>query len=299
MTEASNAESTAPLLNLPDAGVIRAEADAFLKRLADRDPALMSDFKARRDLVAGTFLQSWPQSLTELSIPQVGLELTDQERKCLLGAMMARDGDEPDDPAPIRAGLDALKARLEPLIAQFPEGAFVRLGSRSPKDSWMGIGEGFRVTDAERAVMLLLDSMERIADDLSQDDYAGASSWIFVRAWRDMPKWSEFRCFMKARRLVAVTQYDCEKNKSFPEIVENAAAIGKAIKDYFEIRFRDACHLEDVVFDVFVTGSAADGFTATLLEINPYAPNLTYSGAFHWREIIETESTGETLFRYF
>lgn len=288
----------AKLLNLPDAGVIRAEADAFLKRLADRDPALMADYKARRDRVAGTFLQNWPQALVELSIPQAAIELTDQERKGLLGALMARDGDEPDDPAPIRAGLDALKARLETLITSFPEGAFVRLGSRSPKDSWTGIGEGFRVTNAERAVMLLLDSMERIADDLSQDDYAGASSWIFVRAWREMPKWSEFRCFMKARRLVAVTQYDCEKEKSFPEIRENAPAIGQAIRGFFETRFRDACHLEDVVFDVFVTQDA-DGFQATLLEINPYASNLTYSGAFDWSEIVETESSSETLFRYF
>lgn len=288
------------LLNLPDADVIRAEADAFLKRLADRDPELMAEYKARRDRVAGTFLQNWPQGLVELSIPQVAIELTGEERKAMLDALIARDSEEePENPQAIRAGLDALKARLEPLIASFPEGAFVRLGSRSPKDSWMGIGEGFRVTDAQRAIYLFLDSMERIADDLSQDDYAGAASWIFVRAWREMPKGSEFRCFVKARRLVAVSQYDCEKEISYPEITANAAAIGKAIKDFFESRFRDACHLEDVVFDVFVTGSAAEGFAATLLEINPYAPNLTYSGAFDWREIIDTEATGETLFRYY
>ena len=107
----------------------------------------------------------------------------------------------------------------------FPRGAFVRLGSRSPKDSWKGHREGFRVLPGTDPLRFILDASERMHEDVMlalQHDYTPT---IFVRQWVTIPRWSEFRCFMQGRKLVGISQYDYLEGKTFAEILRDPDVI--------------------------------------------------------------------------
>ena len=92
-------------------------------RLWDR-----ADFEAFRP----TFLESWPADLAALAPPQTGFALPPDDALALLQTRplwrFRLTAEEP-------AGLHRLAGALEPLIAASPSGAFLRLGSGSPKDS--------------------------------------------------------------------------------------------------------------------------------------------------------------------
>jgi hypothetical protein len=231
-----------------------------------------------------------------LSIPTFGFAMSEDEREALINANYESAGDAIADPAAMARGLESLKSRLQPLFANLPEGAFVRLGSRSPKDSWAGFQLGFKVKSAEDAVFVLTGSSERMMEDLTRDRLAGVPTHVFLRAWRDIPAWAEFRCFMKARRLVATGQYDCMEQVSHPEIAARENTIQSAILAFFLTKFRDAAPLDDLVFDVFMVPNDKGTLDVVLLEINPFNPVLTYPGAFNWSEVLTHD--GPALFRY-
>ncbi|MGH9631898.1 MAG: hypothetical protein ACRD7E_26635 [Bryobacteraceae bacterium] len=232
-----------------------------------------------------TYLESWPAALSDLSIPQVEVQLTLEEASAL-GSNIIELFEAFGEPA--GRDISGIRERVDRAIRQFPNGAFVRLGSRSPKDSWRGLREGFRCCDGEKAVGLLTDCSERIADDLQLAIAENYKPRIFVREWQDIPEWSEFRCFMKDRRLVGISQYNYLKKRCFPEIEVQADYLRMAIEDFFE-RFRTACHLDTVIFDVFIkqqvcllaktVGSCF--WQVKLIEINPFF-DLTDPCLFRW-----------------
>lgn len=224
-------------------------------------------------LARPTYIENWPASLCRLSLAQADVPLSRDEARALgaeileLGEMLAEVFGQPN-PA-LFAGLTA---RVDAAVRRFPKGAFVRLGSRSPKDSWLGAREGFRCKDGAKAITLLTDCSERVAEDLALALGQGYLPHIFVREWVDIPPWAEFRCFMRQRRLVGVSQYQYLQGAVFPEIAKWASDIEWAIRDVWFPGFRDACHLDDVVFDVFVRrrgrGNESE-WEVRLLEINP------------------------------
>jgi len=72
---------------------------------------------------------------------------------------------------------------------------------------------------------------------------------------------------MVDRELVGVSQYNYLDGKAHPEIVDHPQKIRATITEFFPI-FRNACHLDNVVFDVVIT---IVGNAPVLLEINPAA----------------------------
>jgi hypothetical protein len=238
---------------------------------------------ARRYLpyVVDTYIENWPPQLAALSVPQTDLPLSRVEHLALLGTLLcAMDGPDADltQLAPslttgdVEQGTASLHARITAALQHYPAGAFVRLGSRSPKDSYVGMDEGFQVTDADQALLLIATSMERMWDDLIRGWRAGYPMHIFVRHWIAIPAWGEFRCMMVGRELVGISQANWMGGQRFPEIIENEAALRSLIAAWFPV-FRDACHLPDAVLDIAVT---ALGANPILIEINP-APRLNLS----------------------
>jgi hypothetical protein len=212
-----------------------------------------------------TYIENWPQPLAEISIPTELVSLSREDVSALINTFEVANGDGD----PVEVDLSGLMETLQSAIDKFPNGAFVRLGSRSPKDSWTGHRKGFRVTTAQEALELLIDS-ERVWDDLVQFKNLELNAYIAVREWLEIPMSMEFRCFMRAGELVGISQYDYTKGDRFPEVVEKHDAIKGAIEAFFP-SFAEACHLDSVVFDVFIRDERGDGeLTARLLEINPF-----------------------------
>jgi hypothetical protein len=221
----------------------------------------------RRD--SPTFLENWPPALAVLSFRQVSVPLSRREAEAFSALFLARDGD-PEDPVddwfvPV---LDGVRARLDDAVSAFPAGAFVRLGSRSPKDDWDIRSDGSaKVRDGAHAMRRLTGSLERIPDDIGVALKAGYSPTIFVREWADLPAWSEFRCFVDQAGVYAVSQYDYVDGAVHPEIAGRADEILERIALFVDKRVLPVLHVAPVVVDVaFRSGDVED---PVLVEINP------------------------------
>jgi len=235
-------------------------------------------------LARPTYIENWPAALCRLSLAQADVPLTGPETRAL-GAGIAEWGGMADFGSHDPALLATVEARVDAAVRRFPRGAFVRLGSRSPKDSWVGAREGFRCEDGAKAIQLLTDASERVAEDLALALRRHYLPHIFVREWVDIPPWAEFRCFMRQRRLVGISQYQYLEGAVFPEIAKWASGIEWAIRDGWFPGFLAASHLADVVFDVFVRrrgrGSESE-WEVRLVEINPFY-EWTDPCLFDWR----------------
>lgn len=238
------------------------------------------------DLVKHTYLENWPAALCSLSLAQIDIPLSREEAV----ALMDCNGEFGTFQQESVRVVEEIRGRVEAQLTKFPKGAFLRLGSRSPKDSWLA-HEGMRTVYGECPLRFLLDSSERIQDDLSlavQNDY---TPHLFLREWVDIPKWAEFRCFMQERKLVGISQYHY-LDGAFDEILDDPSYIQWAIERFFP-DFCSASHLDSVVFDVFLRVKTKQNQRSTevrLLEINPFF-ELTDPCLFKWGEM-----SGQFLF---
>ena len=245
------------------------------------------------DLVKPTYIESWPEDLAALSMAQSGIPLTQDEMDCLghangeyAGVYASVRGDLRDQDKHAVA-YKQLADRVAAKVASYPAGAFVRLGSRSPKDSWTGHREGFK-TLASDPLRLLTDSSERINDDLLMAHYNGYLPWIWVRQWLTINPWNEFRCFQHRGRLVGISQYG--RKPHYPAIQTHAVSIEWAIRTFHSQKFAPVCHLRDVVFDLAVfmrifkdeNGIATTVSEVKLIEINPFF-EMTDPILFTWK----------------
>lgn len=231
------------------------------------------------ELVKPTYIENWPRELTRLSIAQTSISLSIEEMdkfsKTLFGSEDEYDAEF----------IETLADQIQKAIDKFPKGVFIRLGSRSPKDSWVGYSEGFKVTTSKKALSLFVDS-ERILDDLSLAKHHNYNSHIFIREWIDIPEWTEFRCFMKGRKIVGLSQYQYLNNAYFNEIDFNKDLIEWGIKEKFFPVFKTASHLDDVIFDVFINIKERNNersIEVKLLEINPFF-EMTDPCLFSWED---------------
>jgi hypothetical protein len=270
------------------------------------------------DLVKPTYIENWEQSLHSLSIASIGIPLlgdaarrlgtniieygvsfceTDEERLQnqlaaswnVLAARAKMFGQpEPPDkvdfitPMVIQCDISDIRASITEAVCKMPDGAFIRLGSRSPKDSWGLQRTGGKILQHQDPLQYLLDCSERIYDDLTFAIQQQYTPYIWVREWVDIKPWSEFRCFMKDRKLVGVSQYNYLDGEAFEEL--DPGLCEWAIEVFFH-RFLKATTLTSIVFDVFVDikqrSPNSRDVEVKLLEINPFF-ELTDPCLFSW-----------------
>ena len=210
-----------------------------------------------------TYLENWPEELRRLSFATALTPLSEPEREALIADWYALNGEgNGGDPSV----LDSLASRVQGLIDQFPHGAFVKLGSRSPKDSWAAQTENFRVVSADTAIAWLTES-ERITDDLQVRDYR---PYLAVREWKSIPPPEEWRVFVKSRRIAGVSQYNYFE--SYPLLPSIVPVVRSAI-DWFWPQLREALPLDDLIVDLWIHGrrqANATVWEAKVIEINPW-----------------------------
>lgn len=230
--------------------------------------------------VVPTYIENWPAELCRMSVAQVDIPLTLSEAHAL-GSNIVELG-EGFWPCPL--DISELIGRLESAVLKFPKGAFVRLGSRSPKDAYYA-DVSVPCRDGATAVQWLTGGSERMADDLHLAIENKYAPHVFVRQWMMLEPWQEFRCFMRARKLVGISQYFYREGP-FAQTKRFEDSIKWAIEERFFPEFRAAAHLDDLVFDVFVKVHEHGPERQTeikLLEINPYF-EMTDPCLFDWRD---------------
>lgn len=240
-----------------------------------------------------TYIEKWPSILTRLSIAQKDIPI-DRDTAIVLGYSNNKDlfGEyEKCLTVDKNRMIKNLSTKIDKHIKEFPNGVFVRLGSRSPKDSWIGNKEGFKILEGVSAIKLLIDS-ERVAEDLKLALDNNYLSHIFLRQWIEIKPWQEFRCFMQNKKLIGISQYNYLDNEEFKEIIEYKDSITWAIELFFK-KFVQACHLDNVVFDVIVILKQIKNeiqWEIKLLEINPFL-NMTDPCLFDWNKPNEFNGT--------
>ncbi len=187
-----------------------------------------------------------------------------------------------------RALYAAVHARAVTALSKFPKGAIVRLGSRSPKDAWSWIQDGAKLVVGDDPLKHIIGCSERMYEDLTLALNSGYAPHIFVREWIDIPKWAEFRCFLRNKRLAGVSQY--YYHQYFPELDTNHDLVNHWLRYYVNNFIGPACaDFPEVIFDVAALINRRETEIGTevnvefkLVEINPFF-EMTDPCLFDWR----------------
>eukprot|EP01105_Mastigella_eilhardi_P015051 TRINITY_DN3424_c0_g1_i3.p1 TRINITY_DN3424_c0_g1~~TRINITY_DN3424_c0_g1_i3.p1 ORF type:complete len:509 (+),score=141.39 TRINITY_DN3424_c0_g1_i3:263-1789(+) len=179
---------------------------------------------------------------------------------------------------------------------------FCRMSTRSPKD-------GVSLTEEEKMnpdptarlrikykklcitdplqVLELITRSQRVFSDISfffQYRIPGTSSdhmSIILRDWVDeLPQDHEFRCFVRNRRVNAISQYHCYT--VFPSLLGDLPLVTKMREAIlaFHDTVKDYLPLPDYIIDIVVF----PGMRCEMIELNPFGPAMSSGSAlYNWR----------------
>lgn len=228
------------------------------------------------DKIKTTFIENWTKELHKHSVQTISFPLLEKEIRALIAFnyMTLEDGEIPSSQD--EKSIKDLKLNIDYCLKAFPGGAFVKLGSRSPKDAWCASKNGFNCASSDKVIQLFCDS-ERIYNDLYQALRFNYTPHIAIREWINIKPWQEFRAFYKNYKLVGLSQYNYLRNNVFPEVAKKAETIEQVIKEKSEA----IAHLLPI--DNIIVDYVFQDDKVILLECNPFIP-FTDPCLFDWKE---------------
>ncbi|MFP1908205.1 regulator [Lonsdalea quercina] len=217
-----------------------------------------------------TFIERWPKDILKLSFKSVGIELSEKD----VVAIGSRTEDfmrlSGNFEFPVLSNhlLDDIKHGLS-VIAQ---PVFLRFGGVSYHEETYP-----KIKNEEDVIRQLSMSSRRVASYLWDCLQSSTPVWLYLREWRDIPRWGEFRCFIRDAKVIGVSQYHCLEY--FPFLKEKENEIRLQIIMFLQ-KLLPILHLDSVVADVAI--DYQDGkFTTTLIELNPFIQR-TDACLFSW-----------------
>lgn len=182
-------------------------------------------------------------------------------------------------------------------IAELGGAVAPKLNWSSPKDAkWISPHQNTLKCTSPNDIYLLLKSSSFVSHDLVHafDDCTAAppsrpfAPVLVLRPFFTPHVALEFRCFVKHRTLIGITQRDLNYY-AFLEGIR--PQLWKKIKSFFREKLRFTFPDASFVFDVYVPESSLekDGLgKVRLMDINPWAPR-TDSLLFNWQELLDNE----------
>ena len=174
-----------------------------------------------------------------------------------------------------------------------------KLNWSSPKDATHMLGNSMNCYSADDVYLLLKSSdfisfdLNHAFDDTSPSELHEPIPWhLVLRKSFNMNPSVEFRCFVKGRRLIGITQRDMNY---YSFLHQEKDKFSRLIADFYEEQLQGSFPDENFVFDVYVP----DPYNKVwLVDINPWAQR-TDPLLFSWLELLTTEvpasSVPETL----
>jgi hypothetical protein len=230
--------------------------------------------------VSPTWMENWYEQLQDLTIRSTCFRLTSQE---VLELLRLADG-EADNlvleqiKGKLQIAFDTIKPR-----AVFPQ-FFVRLGSRSPKDNKREI----HGTDD---VLMSFSDSERILEDLMLCSQIPYNPFVFVREWLWIHRTHEFRCFVKGKELVGISQYFYRERYNYLDQPEIRKLIEWQARKMLTAIKQRGFKLDNFIFDIVYK---ENDDLPLLVEINPYS-SWTDPCLFDW----VVDKFAEFEFRWF
>ncbi|KAL7271105.1 hypothetical protein RUND412_006161 [Rhizina undulata] len=236
------------------------------------DPAFMSYLRAD-----GIVLPSETPRITTLSDDDSGfLSESDDD-----------DDEEDEDPSEL---FPEVHQKIQDTIQELGGKVAPKLNWSAPKDAtFMSPTNSLECRSASE-IYLLLKSSDFITHDLEHpfDHCVGDEKendidyHLVLRKWFDLNPSVEFRCFVKDRRLVAISQRDMNHYEFLFKMAEEVQTM---ILDFFETHLKNSFPDKDFVFDCYIPRSKEKVW---LVDINPYAPR-TDAVLYSWLEILQLE----------
>ena len=223
-------------------------------------------------------IESWKPGLLALSVQTEVIEFSVEEISLLQDMIQQAHGDgrTADRNSPAYA---TLFRRIAKAIDAVGGRAFIRLGSRSPKDSWGYLDNDMKMVpiyNASDAIGLLTSESERLWNDVDDARRADYIPRLCIRRFLDFDLEHEFRCFVEDDGIVGITQYHI-RDGAIRWIVKNAAAIETAIRDYLIHAVIPLSGLASFTADIIIRRD----MVPFLLELNPpLSVGRTFPGLF-------------------
>ena len=196
------------------------------------------------------------------------------------------DDSEEEDDEDIVPHFPEFSSQIRDAVRRLGGEVFCKLNWSSPRDAtWVAFGNSLKCTQLSQ-IYLLLKSSEFLSHDLldpfhgCDDSDASASQVEYVlvlRKWKEINPGFEYRCFVKNKELVGVTQRDC--TKFYHHIEAEEATIMTDILSFYCEQVRERFPLDDFVFDIERMGKDK----VRLIDFNPYGP-VTDGLLFDWEE---------------
>jgi len=211
-----------------------------------------------------TDMNVWYDKLEKYTILSRSINLTKGEIKALIDiADLIVNKDK----------LNKIEAKINKVINN---NTFVKLNTTSPKDSSNCI-----FNNAKEVIGAFTSSM-RVFDDLCMFLYIDAKCSIWFREYLKMNKNGEWRCFVKDKKVIGITQYFYEDTFKLPIPVK---VIRESILQYSKNIIKDFGE-DTFVFDIYYDYSNQ---SIILIEINPYG--ISDPCLLNYKELEETNST--------
>lgn len=293
--------------------------------LALRGEVTQEKEKERHEYFFSTGLDKWYSSLECKTFKSEFLDITVDEAMAIVDHWTRHfkdrnisDGDPPTDITKGPPELSDLIGRIDTVISTLAptnKGVFVKLSTRSPKDSHIAFAkaksiyqtrlpsvstpspnnklillqetliESLCVKTGLEAVQLLVSS-NRVGEDLEYalsgcDDNTTLAERcrLVVRQWVPLPLWAEFRGFVWNHELTALGQYN--HPVVFEELKEKVPTILEDLKQFFA-SIRSMIPLDRYIIDFGWTSDQV-----YLVEVNPFDGEIVFpasTGLWNWEK---------------
>ena len=179
------------------------------------------------------YLDKWYDALSDLTFPSIIITLKPSEKS----AMMNQDFER----------LKKLEKKMTCMMDSYGSGDikfwFVKLNSVAPKDSAIS-GKQLKFNNAHDILKRLIECPR--TNGFIRDD---PNVSVVLREWQDIPEFLEFRCFIRKKKLRAISQYQCYEY--FQEIHKRKEELKCAIVKIFN-SIRKRIPYEDTTMDIVV-----------------------------------------------
>ncbi|KAK6534716.1 hypothetical protein TWF281_006018 [Arthrobotrys megalospora] len=206
--------------------------------------------------------------------------------------------DDGDDENPAQ-NFPEVHAAVITAIAELGGSVYPKLNWSAPKDAAFMLGNTLKCSSPSDVYLLLKSSnfithdLEHAFDEtLSTPDENGkliqlsdVEYALVLRKWVDVITSVEFRCFVKQRKVVAITQRDLNHYDFLERGKEEFLAL---IQEFFARHLEKTFPESEFVFDVYIPKTLLTESRVWLVDINPYAPK-TDTLTFAWQEILNID----------
>ncbi|KAI8873480.1 D123-domain-containing protein [Ramicandelaber brevisporus] len=207
------------------------------------------------------------------------------------------DEDDAEDDNNEEVTFPDIEERIRDALDRFKGKLFPKLTWSAPSDAAWISPSGSLACHTVGEVYLLLKSSDNIANDLRQqlfdscvdknDDESAEREFeheLVLRKWSELVPSFEFRCFVRNKELVGISQIELMHR---PYLSEMAERIECLIECFFENHVRDQFPSNHFVFDVYVKKDLSRVF---LIDFNPFA-QCTDSILFEWSHLATVDSS--------